>query len=153
MSLQECSRVGICAAAAGHYDTRMPKQRNRARVVLLVTGILAVVFVAAVVRYRDELVAWYEFHRDFERLAVNAQGRPEYRHRETGIVFVSLPGGTFAQAMVNDSNPDEVLNKVWEFIDKYENEGGTLELAVGNIDDTVCAPSAPEGCPGGGGIF
>ena len=68
-------------------------------------------------------------------------------------LFLSLPGGTFAQAMVNDSDPDEVLNKVWEFIDKYENEGGTLELAVGNIDDTVCAPSAPEGCPGGGGIF
>jgi formylglycine-generating enzyme required for sulfatase activity len=26
---------------------------------------------------------------------VNAQGYPEFRHRQTGIVFVSLPGGTF----------------------------------------------------------
>ncbi len=50
----------------------MSKQRNRARVVLLVTGILAVVFVAAVVRYRDELVAWYVFRRDFEILGFSA---------------------------------------------------------------------------------
>ncbi len=73
----------------------MPKQRTRARVVLLVTGILAVVFVGAVVRYRDELVAWYVFRRDFESIGKNEQGLPEYRHRQTGIVFVGLPGGTF----------------------------------------------------------
>ncbi len=72
----------------------MPKQRKRTRVVLLVTGILAVVLVAAVVRYRDELVAWYAFWRDFEGLGKNEQGYPEYRHRQTGIVFVRLPGGT-----------------------------------------------------------
>ncbi len=73
----------------------MAKKLNRARVVLLVTGILAVVLVGAVVRYRDELVAWYEFRRDFESLSVNAQGYPEYRHRQTGIVMVRVPGGTF----------------------------------------------------------
>ncbi len=87
--------VGICAGAARHYDARMPKQRKRTRLVLLVTGVLAVVVVAAVVRYRDELVARYVLRRDFERLSLNAQGRPEYRHRETGIVFVALPGGSF----------------------------------------------------------
>ena len=32
---------------------------------------------------------------DFERLGRNEQGYREYRHRQTGIVFVSLPGGTF----------------------------------------------------------
>jgi formylglycine-generating enzyme required for sulfatase activity len=31
----------------------------------------------------------------FEPLGPNAQGYPEYRHRMTGIVFVSLPGGKF----------------------------------------------------------
>ncbi len=32
---------------------------------------------------------------DFESLGLNEQGYAEYRHRQTGIVFVSLPGGTF----------------------------------------------------------
>ena len=71
----------------------MAKQRNRARVVLLVTGILAVILVAAVAW--DELVAWRTFRRDFESLGKNVQGYPEYKHRQTGIVFVGLPGGTF----------------------------------------------------------
>ncbi len=31
----------------------------------------------------------------FEPLGWNVQGYPEFRHRRTGIVFVSLPGGTF----------------------------------------------------------
>ncbi len=34
---------------------------------------------------------WYLF----EPLGVNAQGYPEYRYRQTGIVFVRLPGGKF----------------------------------------------------------
>jgi len=31
----------------------------------------------------------------FESLGLNAQGLPEYRHRQTGIVMVRVPGGTF----------------------------------------------------------
>ena len=31
----------------------------------------------------------------FESLGTNPQGYPEFRHRSSGIVFVSLPGGTF----------------------------------------------------------
>ena len=34
------------------------------------------------------------WHR-FQPLGPNAQGYPEYRHKETGLVFVSLPGGTY----------------------------------------------------------
>ena len=45
--------------------------------------------------YWKEIQPWYAFWQDFEGLGKNAQGRPEYRHRETGIVFVKLPGGTF----------------------------------------------------------
>ncbi len=83
----------------------MAKHRKRNRLVLLVTGILAVVVVGAVVGYRDELVAWYEFRQLFEGLGRNEQGRPEYRHRETGIVFVGLPGGTFE--MGSPDNEDD----------------------------------------------
>jgi len=31
----------------------------------------------------------------FAFLSINAQGYPEYRHEQTGIIFVRLPGGTF----------------------------------------------------------
>ncbi len=71
----------------------MPKQRKRAKVVLLVTGILAVVVVGVVAWH--ELETWRAFRRDFESLGQIEQGYPEYQHRETGIVFVGLPGGTF----------------------------------------------------------
>ncbi len=71
----------------------MAKQRKLTTIVLLVTGILAVVVVGIIAW--DELVAWRTFWRDFEGLGKNAQGRPEYRHLETGIVFVALPRGTF----------------------------------------------------------
>ena len=39
---------------------------------------------------------------DFESLGRNEQGYPEYRHRQTGIVFVSLPGGTFLMGSTED---------------------------------------------------
>ncbi len=70
-------------------------------------------------------------------------------------LFFSFPNGRFAQAMVNDSKPAEVIKKTEEFLAKYEGEGGTLELAIGNIAGTVCAPievsepEEPAGCPGG----
>lgn len=39
--------------------------------------------------------AWLPFLLEFESLGANPQGYREYRHRETGIVFVHLPGGAF----------------------------------------------------------
>jgi hypothetical protein len=41
--------------------------------------------------------AWPQLHFWwlFQPLGPNAQGFPEYRHRQTGTVFVSLPGGKF----------------------------------------------------------
>ena len=57
-------------------------------------------------------------------------------------LFFSLGSGEFAQAMVNDSDPNEVIYKVDEFIDKYvDSEGGELVLDVGNINGAVCAPN------------
>ena len=66
--------------------------KPKGRRVGITTGLIALVLLALAVSlgWRD-LVFWYRF----ERLSVNAQGLPEYRHRKTGIVFVRLPGGTF----------------------------------------------------------
>ncbi len=65
---------------------------KKGRKVALVAGLALVVLSVAMV-----WTNWGEirFSLKFERLSKNAQGYPEYRHRETGIVFVGLPGGTF----------------------------------------------------------
>ncbi len=72
------------------------QKTKKGRKVALVAGLaLVVLSVAMAWTYRKEIESWFAFRRDFESLGKNTQGRPEYRHRETGIVFVALPGGTF----------------------------------------------------------
>jgi hypothetical protein len=52
---------------------------------------------AAIVLALASWLSWPQirFRWLFEPLGANAQGYREYRHRRTGIVFVSLPGGKF----------------------------------------------------------
>jgi hypothetical protein len=59
-------------------------------------------------------------------------------------LFFTLGDGTFAQVMVNNADPNEVLKRVNEFMNKYvDTEGGVLTESVGNIADSVCEPT-PE---------
>ncbi len=68
---------------------------KKGRKVALVAGLaLVVLSVGMVWTSWGEIGFWYAW-REFERLGKNEQGYPEYRHRQTGIVFVGLPGGTF----------------------------------------------------------
>ena len=71
------------------------KKRNKSRTGLLTICVLAVIFLAVAWAYRRELRAWYLFVTRFERLPENQQGYPEYRHRQTGVVMVRVPKGTF----------------------------------------------------------
>ncbi len=66
--------------------------RRKGRRIALMTAALAVAVLALAswLSY-PHLRFWYLF----EPLGVNAQGYREYRHRQTGIVMVRLPGGTF----------------------------------------------------------
>ena len=73
----------------------MKTTKRGKRIALGAAAILLGLAVLIGVAYRNELQFWYEFHRDFESLSANTQGYPEYRHRQTGIVFVRVPGGTF----------------------------------------------------------
>jgi len=57
-------------------------------------------------------------------------------------LFFTLDDGKFTQVMVNNADPNEVLKKVNEFINKYvDMEGGVLTESVGNIEDSVCEPT------------
>ena len=58
------------------------------------------------------LVVWstwtdIKFFLRFESLGSNKQGYAEYRHRDSGIVFVSLPGGTFLMGSPQDEDGHE----------------------------------------------
>ena len=66
--------------------------KPKGRRIVLSTGAVAVVFLALATWLGwPHLVFWYHF----APLGLNAQGFPEYRHRQTGIVLVRLPGGKF----------------------------------------------------------
>ncbi len=65
-----------------------PKEKRT----VICAGLLAVVVLGVSIWLSwPHLRFWYLF----EPLGVNAQGFMEYRHRETGIVMVRLPGGKF----------------------------------------------------------
>jgi formylglycine-generating enzyme required for sulfatase activity len=61
------------------------------RVAIGVTALALIVLAIATWQAWPHIQFWLRF----ESLGPNAEGYPEYRHRETGIVFVRLPGGRF----------------------------------------------------------
>lgn len=69
----------------------MPKPIRGKRFVTLAGLVVLAVLVLGVWLGWDHL----RFLWLFEPLGTNEQGYPEYRHRQTGIVMVKVPGGTF----------------------------------------------------------
>jgi len=66
--------------------------KRRGSKVALLAGSIGIVLLVGLLWLNLERVL---FLVDFETLVRNPQGYQEYRHRETGIVFVGLPGGRF----------------------------------------------------------
>ena len=91
-----------------------PMRRSKGRTVALASAISLLLLIPVVWTYWSEIL----FFIDFENLARNEQGYPEYRHRQTGIVFVSLPGGTFLMG-----SPEEEEGRA-------ENEGPVHEVTL-----------------------
>ena len=73
----------------------------RGRTPALAAAVTVVVIIAVVI-----WSTWADirFWMDFEKLGPNEQGYAEYRHRDSGIVFVSLPGGTFLMGSPEDED-------------------------------------------------
>jgi len=61
----------------------------------------------------------------FESLGKNEQGYPEYRHRQTGIVMVRLPGGTFWMGAQKEDPSGPNYDP-----DALENEGPVHEVTL-----------------------
>jgi formylglycine-generating enzyme required for sulfatase activity len=68
----------------------------------------------------------------FAPLGLNAQGFPEYRHRQTGIVFVKLPGRTFWMgAQITDpSGRNFYHDAIGGGEAAYEDEGPVHEVTL-----------------------
>jgi formylglycine-generating enzyme required for sulfatase activity len=66
-------------------------RRKGQRIALVTSATGLIVLGLAVYLAWPHLLFWYRF----APLGLNAQGYHEYRHRQTGIVFVRLPGGAF----------------------------------------------------------
>ena len=77
---------------------RSPHRRRVLWLVLLGLALLGV----AVVVYREEVVAALRLAVDFESLGRNEQGFREYRHRQSGLRMVLLPGGAFTMGSADD---------------------------------------------------
>ena len=89
---------------------------RKGRRVAITAGAVALVVIAlAVVLGWPHLVSWYRFARAFEALGRNAQGYQEYRHRQTGIVMVKLPGGKYWMgAQETDPNGQNYAPQAWD---------------------------------------
>ena len=93
----------------------MPKTK-KGRKVALMAGLALVVLAGAMFwTYWEEI----GFFLKFKQLGNNAQGYPEYRHRDTGIVMVRVPGGTFMMGSVVNEDRHEVTLSAF-LIAKYE---------------------------------
>ncbi|MEM7234629.1 MAG: hypothetical protein AAF517_20790, partial [Planctomycetota bacterium] len=78
--------------------------RRRRRIVLLLVLIClgAAGFIAYVSHY-EKYVLWQKLSGEFELLVwSNAGGLSEYRHRETGTVFVLIPKGNYVVGSADD---------------------------------------------------
>jgi formylglycine-generating enzyme required for sulfatase activity len=72
----------------------MHRSSSGRRVAFLSGGAVLILLLAVGWSFRTQIRARYLLMVRFQRLAENAQGLAEYRHRKTGVIFVHLPGGT-----------------------------------------------------------
>ena len=101
-------------------------RRGGKKQALLAGGIVLVLLLTILALFQDYIRSWYQLWKQFERLADNEQGYAEYRHRETGIVFVRVPGGTFlmgspvGDTAFDDQSPQHGVTLSPFLISKYE---------------------------------
>lgn len=77
---------------------------SRGKVAALLGALLLVIAGGVALRLTwSDLLLWRRLSPQFTlHRWKNGQGYPEYRHRETGIIFVHLPGGTFRMGAIED---------------------------------------------------
>jgi len=72
----------------------MTREGKGKRTAVWIGAALLALAIGAAYVLREDIRLWLALSSQFETLGKNEQGYHEFRHRETGIVFVYLPGGT-----------------------------------------------------------
>jgi formylglycine-generating enzyme required for sulfatase activity len=117
----------------------------KARKGRIVAGLAGLVLVVLIGMYWRNLVAWVAFVSLFEGIGLNEQGYPEYRHRQTGIVMVRVPGGVFTMGDpegqvdntgVRQERPHQVRLSPF-LIAKYETTEAEWAMAMGHAHSQV----------------
>ena len=107
------------------------KPQNLCRKLMVVSGLMLLGLVVAVVLLATnwrQVKESYVLRRAFLSAGKNAQGLTEYSHRQTGIVFVRLPGGAFLMGTKEEEIP-RVLERYGENAVGYP-EGPVHEVRV-----------------------
>lgn len=99
----------------------MRTSRRGKKVALLLSLIVVVVLAATVWQFWPRIRFWWRF----EAMGFNAQGYPEFKHRQTGIVMVKLPGGTFWMGAQKKDPDDRNYDP-----DAEDDEGPMHEVAL-----------------------
>ncbi len=94
-------------------------KRRKGKIVAAVAGagVLALGLLLGV--YWQDIAAWTKFVYLFESIGRSEQGYLEYRHRQTGIVMVRLPGGTF---MMGTPLQPPFTAQLRDFLDNEQHE-------------------------------
>ena len=129
----------MAASRPPRLQSGMLKRKKGRKVALLAGLALVVLSVSVGWTYWKEIRSWYEFRQLFESLGKNEHGRPEYRHWQTGIVFVGLPGGTFdmgspetEEGQFEDEGPVHKVTLSPFLIAKYEVSQAEWQKVMGS---------------------
>jgi hypothetical protein len=92
------------------------RTRRRGKGAAWLAGLAVLAVGAGMVLFNlDRIRAELRLHREFESQGKNSQGYRVYSHRQTGIRFVRLPGGTFLMGSPEDEEgrrEDELQHRV-----------------------------------------
>ncbi len=112
----------------------------------LLLGAVVVTVLTTISLNWGSIVKWYEFHQEFESLGFNQQGLPEYRHRQTEIVFVKVPSGTVIMGNnepSSNSSPQFTAKLKSFLIAKYEVSQTQWKKIMGDNPSHFKGPNLP----------
>ena len=106
----------------------MASTKRGKRIAFTAGSVLLALTVLIGILYGPEIRSWYAFWQDFEGLGDNAQGYSEYRHRETGIMMVRVPGGTFWMGSKKEEE-EQIISEYARYVGR-KRSGGAKSVAA-----------------------
>ena len=100
-------------------------KRRKGKIVAGFAGVVVAVLIGVC---WPQLVAWYKFLSLFESIGKNEQGYPEYRHRQTGIIMVRVPGGRFWMGSAKEEE-EHIVSEYARYVGRKRSAGAEYAAA------------------------